>query len=502
MRLLQNFSLQHQNLSALSREFLLNLILLLVINLLVKPLYVFGVDLQVQNAVGGDAYGVYFALFNFSCLFQIVCDMGIQQYNTQAVARDSSFFYQHFIRLLRLKGGLALLYAGLVLVFAWGSGYTEADFNILYWLLLNQVFISLTFYFRSIISGLQQYRLDSLLSSMDKLLMLAIGAVLIYTPYFRPLSIQWFVMGQSLAFVLTALLAGGFCWYYYNNKPTTNESSNTYDISIQRLLKDGSSYAAVVILMTFYTRIDGVLLERLSPDGKEAGVYAFGFRLLDICNMVGYLFASLLLPMFARLLTQRDELRQLLTLATSLMAVFTLSAGAVVWALADDFTRLMLDNYEPASAMVLRWLFVGLQAVGMIHIWGTLLTARGNLWGVNRVFAVAIVINVGLNWYAIPQYGALGAAWVALITQSFVAIAEGVLVLRWLQIRPRGAWLLRWGGFVSGLMAAVWVVTNVCNDWHWYTRLLVLGAWCVVWAVGCGALPIVAMFKLLKHRTA
>jgi O-antigen/teichoic acid export membrane protein len=337
---------------------------------------------------------------------------------------------------------------------------------------------------------------------MDKLLMLVIGAGLIYTPYFQPLTIQWFVIGQTLAYVLTASLAGGFCWYYYHKKPTTNENSSTNDISIKRLFYDGSSYAVVVILMTFYTRIDGVLLERLSSDGNEAGVYAFGFRLLDICNMVGYLFASLLLPMFARLLTQRDELRQLLTLATSLMAVFTLSAGAVVWALADDLARLMLDDYTPAAAMVLRWLFISLQAVGMIHIWGTSLTARGNLWGVNRVFAVAIVVNVGLNLYVIPHYGALGAAWVAIVTQCLVALAEGVLVMRWLQIRPRSMWLLRWGGFVLGLLGAVWCVTHLFSDWHLFVRLSALGAWCVVWSVICGTLPLIAMFNTLKHKAA
>ncbi|MBK8195245.1 MAG: hypothetical protein IPK76_19270 [Lewinellaceae bacterium] len=61
-------------------------------------------------------------------------------------------------------------------------------------------------------------------------------------------------------------------------------------------------YALVVLLMFAYTRLDGVLLERLLPGGKtHAEVYAGAYRLLDACNMLGFMFASLLLRVFARL---------------------------------------------------------------------------------------------------------------------------------------------------------------------------------------------------------
>ncbi|MFT5621837.1 MAG: hypothetical protein ACI9QR_002178, partial [Flavobacteriaceae bacterium] len=45
-----------------------NIFLLIFVNLLVKPLWIFGIDLHVQNTVGAENYGFYFVIFNFSFL--------------------------------------------------------------------------------------------------------------------------------------------------------------------------------------------------------------------------------------------------------------------------------------------------------------------------------------------------------------------------------------------------------------------------------------------------
>ena len=59
------------------RNFSLNLIFLLALNLLIKPFYLFGVEVGVQNAVGAEAYGLYYAMFNFTFLFNVILDLGI-----------------------------------------------------------------------------------------------------------------------------------------------------------------------------------------------------------------------------------------------------------------------------------------------------------------------------------------------------------------------------------------------------------------------------------------
>ena len=56
----------------MQKKFLTNLGFLLLVNLLIKPFYILGIDAEVQNAASGGEYGLYFALFNFTFLFNIL----------------------------------------------------------------------------------------------------------------------------------------------------------------------------------------------------------------------------------------------------------------------------------------------------------------------------------------------------------------------------------------------------------------------------------------------
>jgi O-antigen/teichoic acid export membrane protein len=60
--------------------------------------------------------------------------------------------------------------------------------------------------------------------------------------------------------------------------------------------------------------------------------------------------------------------------------------------------------------------------ISSIYIFGTLLTANGDLKKLNIIAFVGIVLNLSLNFIFIPKYAAKGAAISALVTQSIVAI--------------------------------------------------------------------------------
>ena len=56
----------------MQKKFISNLILLALLNLVIKPVAIFGIDVTVQNRVGSEDYGLYFSLLNFTYLFNIL----------------------------------------------------------------------------------------------------------------------------------------------------------------------------------------------------------------------------------------------------------------------------------------------------------------------------------------------------------------------------------------------------------------------------------------------
>ena len=70
---------------------------------------------------------------------------------------------------------------------------------------------------------------------------------------------------------------------------------------------------------------------------------------------------------------------------------------------------------------------IGFIGISINFIFGTLLTANGNLKQLSYISLIAIVINLVLNFTLIPEFGAQGAAITMCITQCFVAISQFVL---------------------------------------------------------------------------
>ena len=84
----------------MQRAFLVNLALVMVLNLVVKPFYILGIDAGVQDAVGPATYGTYAALLSLGFLLNILLDLGITNYNTRHIAQHTEQMGAHV-------GGLA-----------------------------------------------------------------------------------------------------------------------------------------------------------------------------------------------------------------------------------------------------------------------------------------------------------------------------------------------------------------------------------------------------------
>ena len=147
-------------------------------------------------------------------------------------------------------------------------------------------------FLRSNVSGLGKYRLDSLLSITDRLLLILICGVLLWRRFQGQFRIEWFAWSQTAHWgrrrcSITGSSAGIFprCGFRFHWWFCSCCSGGR------------PPYALAVFLTSIYNRIDGrVMVERLLPDGQvEADLYASAFRLF-VSNMIGFCLPVYLLP--------------------------------------------------------------------------------------------------------------------------------------------------------------------------------------------------------------
>ena len=416
----------------MKRKFITNLLLLLFLNVLIKPFWIFGIDLTVQNMVGDESYGLYFSLLNFSMILNILLDLGITSFNNKNIAQNRHLLKKHVSNIVGLKFLLAGVYAVVCIVVALVIGYREVQLHLLVFLILNQFIISFTLYLRSNISGMHLFKTDSLLSVLDRTLMIIICSVLLFTNITgEPFRIEWFVYAQTAAYLLTSLITFGVVLAY------TGKLKLHFDRRFfMAFLKKSYPYALLILLMSFYNRIDSVMLERLLANGKEqAGIYAHAFRLLDAVSMFGVLFAGLLLPIFARMIKQKEDIGPMVQFSFLLLFVpaiiISFSSGFY------DHEIMVLLNYSNTdmSASIFRLLMISFLGIATTYIFGTLLTANGSIRQLNWMALAGMGINVAMNLVLIPEIQALGSAWASLVTQLFTALAQTALAVYFLKLK-------------------------------------------------------------------
>lgn len=411
----------------MQKKFYGSLILIILLNVLVKPFYIFAIDAQVQNTVGSADYGVYFSLLNFSFLFNIVLDIGITNYNTKNIAQHPHTVSKYIGSILGLRFLLALGYFSITIGAALLLGYKDLEMKILSMLALNQILAGLILYFRSNFSGLHWFKIDAVLSVLDRLLLIGIGSILLYSSWIQePFQIEWFVYAQTVSYGVTAVVA-----LVLSRVKLGPIKLRVRKVFNRALLKQSTPYALLILLMMMYTRMDAVMIERLLPDGKvQAGIYAQGFRLLDVVNMFAFLVAGLLLPIFARMIKQRVDIRPILQSAGLLLVGTATLVGIVCSSFSEILMELIYRQDTSSSSVAFSWIILSFIPMAISHIFGTLLTANGSMRLLNQMALGGIVVNFSMNLILIPYFKAEGAAIATLITQGITALAQAILAMR------------------------------------------------------------------------
>jgi len=231
-------------------------------------------------------------------------------------------------------------------------------------------------------------------------------------------NIEWFVFAQTISYLFTLLIA------FLIVLKQMKFIAIRFDWKIiKNIFKESFPFALIMIMMAIYYRIDGVMIERLlgNEGEKEAGIYASAYRLLDAATMLGYLFSTLLLPLFARLLAEKKPIKELTVFSFNIIFLLAITFAIPCYLYQQKIMSLLYLEANEYSSMIFGLLMINFVFISTVYITGTLLTANNNLRILNIITASGALLNIILNFILIPEYKALGAAVATLITQALVS---------------------------------------------------------------------------------
>jgi O-antigen/teichoic acid export membrane protein len=301
--------------------------------------------------------------------------------------------------------------------------------------------------------------------------------------------------------VATALIFMGVVYKILPKPPRAARFSLS---EISNIWKFAAGMMGITFLTLLLTQIDKILLSRLLT--LEAfGYYSLAAVVAGGLHIMTTPVATAFYPRFTELITRQDELilKEAYHLGAQLVTVLMGSAAVILIVFSERILLLWTADPEltarvaPITAVLalgtclncLLWIPYQMQ---LAHGW-TSLTLRIN--------TVAVVLLVPTILWAVPVYGAIGAAWVWVILNSGFLVFNIYLMHR--RVLPTEKWL--WYGqdimipLAVALVAALtcrWLIPNDLGRLGELGALLVCSA-CVMTAVAAAA-PLVRE-QLAQH---
>ena len=312
-------------------------------------------------------------------------------------------------------------------------------------LLVNQSLVSLILYFRSNLTGLHLFKQDSLISVLDRVILIVSMGWLLYGGITnQPLKIEWFILMQTGSYALTALVA-----YLFVKRRSSSLKFKLKTSFSMMILKKSMPFALLVLMMTFYYRIDTVMLERMLPDGAEqSGIYAMGYRFFEASNNISFLFAILLLPIFSRMIKLKEDVSNLVVLAFKILISGAVFLAIVSWFFSEEILSLRYVEHIEVAAGPFKLLMLCFVAIASNYIFGTLLTANGNLKELNIIAFSGMMLNIILNLILIPKYMVLGSALASLITQIFTSVVQFIISVIHFKFKPNWKLIIQFSLYI------------------------------------------------------
>ncbi len=263
--------------------------------------------------------------------------------------------------------------------------------------------------YRGAIQGLQhQVWLNS---AQSVLATLRWGAVIGVLAWISP-TIEAFFLWQGLVSLLTVVV---LAYQTYRWLPTAARPGRYDRLAIMRIRGFAGGMAATTFLALLLTQVDKVLLSKLVP------LEGFGYYTLAASVASGLLFfaapiTNAVSPRLTELVAKREPQNLIATYhrACQWLAATLIPAALVMATYAEPLLQVWTGDTHLArqAAPLIALLAMGTLCNALLYVPYTLQLAHGWTSFAVRVNLVAVCFMVPAILWAVPRFGAIGAAWV------------------------------------------------------------------------------------------
>jgi len=371
------------------------------------------------NKLGLAAFGRLEYFLNLVFIFTVLADFGLEQWTTRELARRQEAGQSLIPNLLAFRTPMTLLSIIIMALFLrFVSKYSAVGMT--GWIAILYL---LTFSFQTLLRGMMRaYGLmgyESILNFAERAITVVVGIGLLWLGFGIEALLGCFLAANVVSLIGAAwLVRGKVRW----------QSHWLQAAQWSEFLKGSCLFGLAAVFITIFYRQDTILLTELASE-EATGSYRSAYRIVEGLWMVPQMLAVALYPVLSELFHRGGRLESICAGAFRFLIGTSLPL-AVGGSLVAGKLIVTLYPENAAGGPVFAILVWTMPFVYGNFLVGTILAATDRQRVNLLASIVAVIVNLGLNFYAIPRWGALGAAGAAVITQAVFFIVMFIPVVR------------------------------------------------------------------------
>ena len=370
--------------------------------------------------LGVNNYGILGFAVSISGILAIIDDLGISAHIVRHVATDNDSAPKYLGNVIPLKIILAiinLIVTPIILVLL------KIDVYTIFITILFTIEIIFKSYVNSLFGVFQAFEKGKY-QGIGNTLMNITTLVFILISIYADLGL----LGVSISYILANLIT--FIYVYYSlNKHIVKPKYELDWEFCKKITLLSLPFAITGILYTIYYSIDMVMLTKIVGDYAN-GIYNATYKLIAVLNLFYSVYTAVIFPVMSKFF--KDDKKLLIisyekSIKYLMLVMIPLATGTVFYSL--DIIQLIYGHQYDAAASVLSIL---IWTVCLLFISGAsnnLLNASHKEVTVTKIYAIAAVFNIILNFVMIPYLSYNGAA-ITTVLSDVLIVALQTYVIR------------------------------------------------------------------------
>ena len=382
---------------------------------MVKALLNFAVSILVARFLGPERFGALNYAIGLAMFFSIFCAMGLDSIlvrelvgtgeEKQKVLLGSAF-------LIRLVGsGIALcLTVGLL----W---FTQADPET--WVLTLVCTLSFLFMPAEVLRGFY----EATVRGKSIVIVETIQTVLSVALRIYFIAVKGDVFWFSVCWLSEWVFTGAGLAIMYRIKDGRFSAWRFDSSTLRHLFRESLPLLLSAMAIVVYQQIDKIMLKNMLPvnGNEQVGLYSAALRIIPFVILIPQMMGKALVPSLINSKKNDPEsYAQKTQLFIDLMTWTGIALSVVLFLFSGPIMALYGSEYSEAVPLlrIVAWkgMFVAMSVSSGLWI----VTEGLQKWSIIRNLS-SCVLNIILNWFWIPKWGAVGSAWATLLSFGLAA---------------------------------------------------------------------------------